>query len=381
MCEIWDLLFGPSGGEKDDVSRWTTQRFHFNAQFPYVLQQDHGGPCGVLAVVQAMVLKRVLFDSGASVHALDELERIDELSSVLTDVLGDMLKAVAEEGTPIILHANQPGEFVHIDSIDLSAFTVLDFVASLITCRGVDAVKADMDDPETPLIGRFGHCSQELLNLLLFRRSTSNVFDGAQFICEGMAVRGVPEEAELDIGLLSELEVMRYVTVSDRLKNPNFPFWIIGSPSHYTLVFSFDRLASAVEAGDALENRIRRAFNAHALDEGIALGEKVPAILAELSLTSNAFLDSSIAEGVLLYSDFLKWAQSELEGDESISPPKKKPQVATATTLYFLDGQNPPAVYRVVLGGSQTDSSPATDSLERILRTRWASIPMAFEKL
>ena len=44
---------------------------------------------------------------------------------------------------------------------------------------GVETVKEDMDDPSAPLISQFGHCSQEMLNLLLAGAASSNVFDGA----------------------------------------------------------------------------------------------------------------------------------------------------------------------------------------------------------
>ena len=52
------------------------------------------------------------------------------------------------------------------------------FTLSLLMTRGIESIEEDMDDPSTTLIGQFGHCSQELLNLLITGRATSNVFDG-----------------------------------------------------------------------------------------------------------------------------------------------------------------------------------------------------------
>ena len=52
-----------------------------------------------------------------------------------------------------------------------------------------------MDDPSTTLIGQFGHCSQELLNLLLCGAASSNVFDGSIPMGDtGLTLRGIPHQ-------------------------------------------------------------------------------------------------------------------------------------------------------------------------------------------
>eukprot|EP00438_Fugacium_kawagutii_P035221 Skav227180 [mRNA] locus=scaffold2048:13486:15089:+ [translate_table: standard] len=101
-----------------------------------------------------------------------------------------------------------------------------------------------MDDSSTPLIGRFGHCSQELVNLMLIGESTSrlvtmNVFDGTRWLGDdpssGFLVRqlwinkpgvdservGVPQ-----VGLLSELETYRYLSVG--MTWEDFRLWVGG---------------------------------------------------------------------------------------------------------------------------------------------------------
>lgn len=42
------------------------------------------------------------------------------------------------------------------------------------------AVRGDMDTPEGALVVEHGYCAQELVNLLLTGRATSNVFDGSR---------------------------------------------------------------------------------------------------------------------------------------------------------------------------------------------------------
>ena len=63
------------------------------------------------------------------------------------------------------------------------------------------------------VIGQFGHCNQELINLLLTGRATSNVIDGEMQLGEsGLRLRGVYKRNS--IGYLSQLEALRYCEVS-----------------------------------------------------------------------------------------------------------------------------------------------------------------------
>ena len=81
------------------------------------------------------------------------------------------------------------------------------------------------------VIGNFGHCNQELINLLLVGQATSNVFDGEVPIGDSttttggnsggssgnssggdsMMLKGTPHRSE--IGYLSQLEALRYCQV------------------------------------------------------------------------------------------------------------------------------------------------------------------------
>ncbi|KAI4837195.1 deubiquitinating enzyme MINDY [Plasmodium brasilianum] len=63
-----------------------------------------------------------------------------------------------------------------------SSTGVISFLYSVILTRGINNIKNDMDDTNHPLIGIYGHCSQELVNLLLTGRACSNVFDNNSVI-------------------------------------------------------------------------------------------------------------------------------------------------------------------------------------------------------
>jgi hypothetical protein len=134
---------------------------------------------------------------------------------------------------------------------------VLLFVTSLALSRGIPNVQGDMDDFTAKLTSNFGHCSQELINLLLTGQAVSNVFDhtlrpSGELICRGIQSRP-------DIGYLSALEAMRYLEVGGFYKTPRFPIWVVGSTSHFTVMFG-DAACLQESPSDVLLEKVRRAF-------------------------------------------------------------------------------------------------------------------------
>jgi ubiquitin carboxyl-terminal hydrolase MINDY-3/4 len=97
------------------------------------------------------------------------------------------------------------------------------------------------------VIGQFGHCTQELINLLLLGEAVSNVFDGdvpmdpTSADPNSLKLKGAHHQSE--IGYLTQLESLRYCQVGSYLKIPIYPIWVIGSQSHFTVLFSLNRLA------------------------------------------------------------------------------------------------------------------------------------------
>ena len=85
----------------------------------------------------------------------------------------------------LVSHALRPS-FRAVEAFlaaNLAAFSssagVLLLLWSTLLSRGLGRVSADMDEA-APLVARFGHCTQELLNLMLTGTASSNVFDGVQ---------------------------------------------------------------------------------------------------------------------------------------------------------------------------------------------------------
>jgi len=115
---------------------------------------------------------------------------------------------------------------------------------SAVLTRGAKAVaKQDADDEKSAvMIGAHGYCTQELVNLLIFGRAYSNVFDGSKRIgsdADGFCVlQGAPRRAP--VGFLSLFEAYKCIEVGGRMKGPTFPVWIVCAESHYTVLFAAD---------------------------------------------------------------------------------------------------------------------------------------------
>lgn len=295
-----------------DVARWFRQGFELlpaDGAFPLGLVQGHGGPCGVLAAVQAELLRRVLFSasSPSSSSDSDVSERLrthlqidkrpeaaqEQQELVLAEALASLLvlmrRGVGDDVRIVLLDG------VNADQLDLSAvrFTetvlsisgatedaatsivarvvlhnmaafrrasgVMSFVCSVLRTKTVARVRDEMDDRDATLTAQFGHCGQELLNLLLTGRAVSNVFDGSVPMGDtGLMLRGVQQRAR--VGYLTQLEALRYCQVGSFYKTPEVPIWVVGSASHFSVGFALDAAVCRESPSEALFQRVQRVF-------------------------------------------------------------------------------------------------------------------------
>lgn len=252
------------------------QGLFFAGYQPYGLQQVEGGPCGVLAVVQAFVLKALLersSGSAAAVLEVDEKTRQEALVEALCEVLwtnvGEGKKAVllvpsSANVAPLNasqLRCLQPASFTSREQLashlgqrqfrDLlfnpSGCGLALLLYSVIWTRGPESIKErDADDPKTAvMIGGHGYCTQELVNLMVFGRAYSNVFDGTKRLGsakDGWCVlQGAPRRAT--VGFLSLFEAFKCLEVGSRYKAPLNPVWIVCAESHYSVLFALDPAA------------------------------------------------------------------------------------------------------------------------------------------
>ncbi|CAK8993972.1 unnamed protein product, partial [Durusdinium trenchii] len=363
------------------------------------LWQTQGGPCGVYAPVQAFIVKLLLFGSGdrenpepdarrkekpLGTGADDEDDRGSVLAHALASILfhstasssyvicqvryaaeGDSPEAQAvQQAAPAAIAAGEGSSVLAVSARHLTRIAearqvleegadswlagplgVLSFLFSVLSSRTVSAVREDMDDSTTPLIGRFGHCSQELVNLMLIGEATSNVFDGTRWLGDdpssGFRVRGVDSErvGVPQVGLLSELETYRYLSVGMLYKNPDFPIWVLASPTHYTMIFSTQRADSQLSEEAKLDQQVKKVFVENSIDEGgLAMSANLSKMLGALGIDGKKLQEAQqdiVREDVILWEDFRLWVGKQFN-------------VAAADTksgkiqLFLYDGQDPP---------------------------------------
>ena len=92
-----------------------------------------------------------------------------------------------------------------------------------------------MDLADSTLINQHGYASQELINIMLVGKASSNVHDNDKDL-GGMILKGIDKQG--DVGFLTLYEHYEYFQVGDYLKKPKLPIWIVCSESHYSILFS-----------------------------------------------------------------------------------------------------------------------------------------------
>ncbi|TYZ59307.1 hypothetical protein PybrP1_001186 [[Pythium] brassicae (nom. inval.)] len=502
-----------------DAQRWRQQRFELPALsddcgaaalFPLGLRQTHGGPCGVLAAVQAELLRLALFPNACdSTVAKEECvssdgERDGECGSARGDALQRLVARVqragehaqlslltealasvlfrctrddaggtdntdnggsegcggrrggvsdAEGGTRRVLvrlvalsdtnaaKEGRGGETVDAADSDVreqqtrpevfveeevlaahgrdpallravharlpalqSPGGVLGFVFSAVRTKSVAAIRAEMDDLDAALTGQFGHCSQELLNLLLTGCAVSNVFDGSVPLGgdgdnSGLTLRGVPERAR--VGYLTQLEALRYCQVGSYYKSPVYPIWVVGSTSHFSVCFGLDRVLCAESPSQRLFQRVHRAFKAfNAHETGFMAVSSLVASLGQLGvspevLSSEYSMARLLARlevagaGIVLWDEYWKVVSvllhtgdlelalsgeygSELDGSRSqqIERPRSDSDLARELQAQF-DAEE---------GGSRTLAAAASTPPATVDATRTTATPTALEE-
>ncbi|KAJ7974065.1 hypothetical protein O6P43_004195 [Quillaja saponaria] len=327
--QLFSMVFG-SEVSKDILAQWSNQgiRFSRDPETSTGLVQHEGGPCGVLAAIQAFVLKYILFfrdelvqgvpimphggrklftsqsvpsenfssvtehaKARALVRSMGEIlflcgsnrRAVIATLSVVGNGIGcsegnqkDVIIAKALEGLSIesfsdlhkILrvdtYTSQSSALQRIEAmipVFQSRMGAMLFLISALLSRGLDSVQADRDDPSLPLVtAPFGHASQEIVNLLLCGQAVPNLFDGRMDLGGGMFLKGISRNVE--VGFLTLLESLNFCKVGQHLKCPKWPIWVVGSESHYTVLFALDTSVQDENELEERESLIRKAFDA-----------------------------------------------------------------------------------------------------------------------
>ncbi|NWI13394.1 MINY4 hydrolase, partial [Crypturellus soui] len=273
--EIKNLLFGSSLCCFSE--EWKIQSFTFNSipQLKYGIVQKKGGPCGVLAAVQACVLQQLIFgDSSRNRDTCSlqpsEVHRTKCLTMAIAGILwraGGNEKAIValpsgkQQFTPIgkykadgiletlILHSATRYEDLiaflqkNMHQFEIGPYGCILLTVSVILSRSINLVRNDFDVLTNRLIGSHGYCTQELVNLLLTGKAVSNVFNNVIELDSGNGnitiLKGITSRS--DIGLLSLFEHYDVCQVGCYLKTPKYPIWLVCSESHFSVLFCLEK--------------------------------------------------------------------------------------------------------------------------------------------
>ncbi|TGZ75107.1 hypothetical protein CRM22_000565 [Opisthorchis felineus] len=288
LAELNALIWGSADLNEDIFQRWC-QGFYFSPTEPTALMQNGGGPCAVLAPVQAVILRNMLlsgkFSTTASAEGVDSSE---VLVSAILDIM-TLVKPNAETQWTWVHWSNQNGEvgtvesaltpslfFEGLRSISASSvdelhglimslapelqspFGVLCFLYSILFTHGLSALRKGMADETDTLIDPVhGHASQCLINLLICGQTTPYLFDGERTV-SGITLTGIKRQPPT--GFLTLFEALHYCESGWYLKNPSYPVWILGSETHFTVLASPEvQLVSKEEMPSSGTATIRQA--------------------------------------------------------------------------------------------------------------------------
>ena len=268
LRSVEKLLLGK--GRTSPPESWV-QGLYFsdNPRLSYGVVQEEGGPCGVLAVVQAFVLDSLMeMCPSVAQWVTDPSLILEKRQKALAKALSRIIKQAAQRSSSslkivssnctstagmsfrdymnslvVYTVTSSAGAESVIASMagqlcEKRGYGLLSFLLSVIITRNPSAIREDMDDPTCGLVGGYGYCTQDLVNLLLSGRAVTNVFDGDHNLDESTVLHGI--QAKARCGFLTIFEWYKHLEVGSNLKDPYKPIWVVNSESHFSVLFATD---------------------------------------------------------------------------------------------------------------------------------------------
>ena len=229
--------------------------------------QTEGGPCGVLAAVQAEILSVALKDfRGLSTNSIGTLGGGEQRRLLVRALANTLWCAGGGSSAATIYSTKLSTAELNLDQLLESAkqrnhtprsdleealeahlpqlmeprgFGLVLFVLAVVQTKGVIRIENEMDETGSFLVAAHGYCTQELVNLLITGSAVSNVFDGQQRLEGGTRLQGIKRRSS--VGLLTLFEWYKYMEVGTYLKDPEDPVWVVCSESHFSTLYASER--------------------------------------------------------------------------------------------------------------------------------------------
>ncbi|XP_058954761.2 ubiquitin carboxyl-terminal hydrolase MINDY-3 [Pocillopora verrucosa] len=343
--EVLNLVWGTNVKE-EIFERWS-QGFVFSTVEPSALIQEHGGPCAIIASVQAFILKNILFVE--ETPAPDNWRQVadEQARQLLVCSLCEMLNNVKTEKFTLVFlrdhlvftscmtaertdtkseecaSSNSPdssspdyhksvcaSELTSLSSDNFHSklcqvqchaledvtqvikkniamlegrFGVLLFLYSVLLTKGLESIKSEMEDVGEPLVDESFGHGSQTLINLMLTGYSVSNVWDSSRTLSGLELRGVPKQSS--IGFLTLLEAHRYCEVGNFLKSPMYPVWLLASETHLTVFFSQERSLTGSESD---RERGLRVFKSHdQQDNGFITSDQLGSVLEDLDLVSD----------------------------------------------------------------------------------------------
>uniref|UniRef100_A0A0K8S6T2 Ubiquitin carboxyl-terminal hydrolase MINDY n=1 Tax=Lygus hesperus TaxID=30085 RepID=A0A0K8S6T2_LYGHE len=432
LDEIIKIMWGNE--VKEEVFQRWKQGFKFSPDEPTALIQHEGGPCAVIAPVQAHILKSLINDCSPKTTNWTEIRQMESnrVSKLLIRALCEILSQAYAGNKYILVHMSDselhdqkqpPGspsassaatstseavehqgakknaadhsyfhsqlralsfecteevEAYYLERIDTlrETFGVLLFLYSVLCTKGIEALHCEVTDPSEPFVdSEFGYGSQSLINLMISGRAVAHVWNYDQDIC-GLKLKGVNKQCQ--VGFMTLLEHLRYCEVGSFLKNPINPVWVLGSETHLTLLFSFEKRLVSAETPSEVARRVFKSYDPEG--NNFISSELLQDVMSSLDLVSDPeYVDimrkklDSENLGIILLSAFM----DEFFPEETVTIPDTFP-------VYHYNGlirscPNNKVVYQegnAVLLETNMASVLESNSMLTCLQTKWPSIEL-----
>ncbi|XP_060534262.1 ubiquitin carboxyl-terminal hydrolase MINDY-3 homolog [Cylas formicarius] len=318
LLALRNLLWGAE--IKHDIFRRWSQGFYFSTNEKSALEQAEGGPCAILAPVQAFIIKNLLLEYNGLLFrekvGPDVQTKI--LVNALSEILGQCnngnfcvvhLENVSDSSTELNGDKNEnielsepldPNQFhtdlevlcfqtlaevtkYYFDNIKKlnGRFGVLLFLYSVILSRGLQQVKSECDSQEPLIDETYGYGSQSLINLMITGRASTYVWDHYQDV-GGLKLKGIEKQSQ--VGFITIMEYHRFCTVGSFYKNPIHPVWVLASDTHLTVLFSDERKLVSPETKSEQARRIFKSFDPDG--NNFISSDKLQDVLSALELVS-----------------------------------------------------------------------------------------------
>ncbi|XP_044261466.1 ubiquitin carboxyl-terminal hydrolase MINDY-3 homolog isoform X1 [Tribolium madens] len=399
---------------KSDIFRRWSQGFYFSTSEPTALEQAEGGPCAIIAPVQAFILKNLLLkykDLSFREMAVTSDMQTHLLANALCEILeqctgqkyflvylSDTSDEVVQNGVVsesestvfhegLRIHVFQNVEEVrkyYIENINhlKSQYGILLFLYSVILTRGLEEVQSDnSNDTSEPLIDdTYGYGSQSLINLMITGRATTYVWDHEQDV-GGLKLKGLEKQSQ--IGFITIMEHLRYCTVGSFYKNPIHPVWVLGSDTHLTVLFSTERRLVSPETKTDQAKRVFKHFDPDG--NNFISSSLLQDVLQALDLVSEEEYVEVMRKkldpenlGIILLNNFM----------DEFFPKEDNPMPDVFALVHYnslaqsnLDGQIRYRIGECVLLESDLRAVSESNPMLTVLQTKWPNIEVRWNEL